>query len=45
MKVSRLLKALKGAKLITETRGGRYRLTDAGKKALMGSQTAGGSDD
>jgi hypothetical protein len=41
MKVTRALKTLKGAKLITETRGGKYRLTDAGKKALNGSQTGG----
>jgi hypothetical protein len=39
MKVSRLVKTLKGAKLISETRGGKYRLTAAGKTALNGSQT------
>jgi hypothetical protein len=36
MKVARLLKALKGAKLITETRGGKYRLTDKGREVLNG---------
>ena len=41
MKVSRVVKTLKGAKLVTETRTGKYRLTDEGKKALKGSQTEG----
>jgi hypothetical protein len=45
MKVSRMVKALKGGKLITETRGGKYRLTEAGKKALKGSQTGDNDDD
>jgi hypothetical protein len=39
MKAQRLLKALKAAKLVTETRAGKYRLTNEGKKALKGSQT------
>jgi AAA domain len=39
MKVSRVLKALKGARLITETRSGRFQLTGDGRKALKGSQS------
>jgi hypothetical protein len=45
MKVSRVLKSLKAAKLVTEIRAGKYRLTDEGRKALKGSQTGGNSDD
>jgi hypothetical protein len=45
MKVSRVLKSLKTAKLVTETRAGKFRLTDKGKKALNGSQTGGDRDD
>jgi len=36
MKASRTLKALKVAKLITETRAGNHRLTDKGREALNG---------
>jgi hypothetical protein len=45
MKVSRVLKTLKGARLITETRAGKYKVTEEGKKALKASQTASNSDD
>jgi hypothetical protein len=36
MKAGRALKAMKGAKLIKETRAGNYKLTDEGKKTLKG---------
>jgi hypothetical protein len=35
-KVRRCLKSLKNAKLIKETRAGKHRLTDEGKKVLGG---------
>jgi hypothetical protein len=36
MKVSRVVKTLKSAKLITETRAGKYRLTNKGREVLNG---------
>jgi hypothetical protein len=45
MKVWRVLKALKGARLITETRAGYHRLTDKGREALNGSQTGDSGND
>ena len=45
MKVSRLLKALKSAKLITEPRGGKYRLTKEGKKTLKDLNAPGDNTD
>jgi hypothetical protein len=38
VKVSRYLKNLKAAKLIRETRAGKYRLTESGEKALKGEE-------
>jgi len=43
-KVSRCLRALEKARLIKQTRSGKYRLTAEGKKALKGSQTGDDSD-
>jgi hypothetical protein len=43
-KVSRHLKALEKAKLIKQTRSGKYRLSPEGKKTLKNSQ-AGDDDD
>jgi hypothetical protein len=44
-KVSRCLRALDKAKLIKQTRSGKYRLSAEGKKALKGSQTGDSSDE
>jgi hypothetical protein len=38
-KAARCLKSLEAAKLIKQTRAGKYRLTDNGRDALKGSQT------
>jgi len=40
MKASRVIKALKGAKLVKEGRGGKFKLTDEGKKVLNGEREA-----
>jgi predicted transcriptional regulator len=37
-KAARCIKTLKHAKLIKETRGGNYKLTDEGKMALKGAE-------
>jgi hypothetical protein len=38
MRAGRALKAMKGAKLIKETRTGNYKLTDEGKAAMKGEK-------
>jgi hypothetical protein len=40
VKVGRCIARLKDHKLITETRQGNYRLTDKGKSAVRGEETA-----
>jgi AAA domain len=44
-KASRVLRALEKAKLIKQTRSGKHRLTNEGRKALKGTQAGGNSDD